>query len=167
MENKVKGSNVLKIFNSAFDEFTFSKKVIKSGRSTSQKGGITRLVLDALARPEQTTYAKVESVKMVLENLWITIRVVGEDVGISVGSCRPELWNDQAWILHHDKAPTHSSILIRYFLTKNNRHHIRRTWSSPVLMVNGQFPVESTFSNFNYHRQLIRINTNCENYSEL
>lgn len=69
MENKVKGSNVLKIFNSAFDEFTFSKKVIKSGRSTSQKGGITRLVLDALARPEQTTYAKVESVKMVLENL--------------------------------------------------------------------------------------------------
>ena len=33
---------------------------------------------------------------------------------------RPELWKNRSWILHHDNAPAHSSLLVRNFLAKNN-----------------------------------------------
>jgi len=33
---------------------------------------------------------------------------------------RPELWNNQSWILHHDNAPVNTSLLVRDFLAKNN-----------------------------------------------
>jgi len=33
---------------------------------------------------------------------------------------RPELWENQTWILHHDNAPAHASLLIRSYMAK---HH--------------------------------------------
>ena len=30
-----------------------------------------------------------------------------------------ELWKNQLWILHHDNAPAHTSMLVREFLAKN------------------------------------------------
>ena len=33
---------------------------------------------------------------------------------------RPELWKNNSWLLHHDNAPAHSSLLVRNFLAKNN-----------------------------------------------
>ena len=33
---------------------------------------------------------------------------------------RPELWKNNSWLLHHDNAPAHSSLLVRNFLVKNN-----------------------------------------------
>jgi hypothetical protein len=33
---------------------------------------------------------------------------------------RPELWRLKNWLLHHNKAPSHTSFLTREFLTKNN-----------------------------------------------
>ena len=33
---------------------------------------------------------------------------------------RPELWKNHSWILHHDNAPAHSSLLVRDFLAKTN-----------------------------------------------
>ena len=33
---------------------------------------------------------------------------------------RPELWENQTWVLHHDNAPAHASLLVRSFLAK---HH--------------------------------------------
>ena len=33
---------------------------------------------------------------------------------------RPELWKNNSWILHHDNAPAHSSLLVRDFLAKTN-----------------------------------------------
>lgn len=33
---------------------------------------------------------------------------------------RPELWKNNSWLLHHDNAPAHSSLLVRDFLAKNN-----------------------------------------------
>ena len=33
---------------------------------------------------------------------------------------RPELWKNNLWLLHHDNAPAHSSLLVRNFLAKNN-----------------------------------------------
>jgi len=32
---------------------------------------------------------------------------------------RPELWENQTWMLHHDNAPTHVSLLIRSYLVKH------------------------------------------------
>ncbi|UYV83400.1 hypothetical protein LAZ67_23000892 [Cordylochernes scorpioides] len=33
---------------------------------------------------------------------------------------RPDLWKNKNWLLHHDNAPAHTSLLVRYFLAKNN-----------------------------------------------
>ncbi|CAI6376783.1 unnamed protein product [Macrosiphum euphorbiae] len=33
---------------------------------------------------------------------------------------RPDLWKNNSWLLHHDNAPAHSSLLVRNFLAKNN-----------------------------------------------
>ncbi|UYV68987.1 hypothetical protein LAZ67_6001900 [Cordylochernes scorpioides] len=32
----------------------------------------------------------------------------------------PDLWKNKNWLLHHDKAPAHTSLLVRDFLAKNN-----------------------------------------------
>ena len=34
---------------------------------------------------------------------------------------RPELWENQTWMLHHDNSPAHASLLIRSYLA-NVRH---------------------------------------------
>ncbi|UYV76008.1 hypothetical protein LAZ67_13002114 [Cordylochernes scorpioides] len=33
---------------------------------------------------------------------------------------RPDLWKNKNWLLHHDNAPAHTSLLARNFLAKNN-----------------------------------------------
>ncbi|UYV67460.1 hypothetical protein LAZ67_5000695 [Cordylochernes scorpioides] len=33
---------------------------------------------------------------------------------------RPDLWKNKNWLLHHDNAPAHTSLLVRDFLAKNN-----------------------------------------------
>ena len=33
---------------------------------------------------------------------------------------RPDLWKNKNWLLHHDNAPAHTSLLLRKFLAKNN-----------------------------------------------
>jgi len=35
-----------------------------------------------------------------------------------VGRKRPQAWTNKTWMLHHDNAPAHASLLIREFLTK-------------------------------------------------
>jgi len=32
---------------------------------------------------------------------------------------RPQLWREQTWLLHHDKAPSHTAVLTHQFLAKN------------------------------------------------
>ncbi|PNF27720.1 hypothetical protein B7P43_G12774 [Cryptotermes secundus] len=67
----------------------------------------------------------VEKVRAVIpENSRLTLREVSGDVGISKSSClirwerrkRPEGWRIKTWMLHHDNAPAHTSLLIREFL---------------------------------------------------
>src|SRR5215469_6301242 len=31
---------------------------------------------------------------------------------------RPELWREETWLLHHDNAPSHTSVLTQQFLAK-------------------------------------------------
>jgi hypothetical protein len=42
----------------------------------------------------------------------------------SVRQKGPELWRNNSWILHHDNAPAHTSMLVRKFLTKNSTNII-------------------------------------------
>jgi len=69
-------------------------------------------------------------------NLRLTVRKVADEVGISIGSChqiftenfkclrdavhrkRPELSENQTWMLHHDNALAHASLLISSYLAK-------------------------------------------------
>jgi hypothetical protein len=46
---------------------------------------------------------------------------------------RPELWREQSWPLHHDNAPSHTSVLTQQFLAKNKMAVIPHTPYSPDL----------------------------------
>ena len=55
---------------------------------------------------------------------------------------RTELWKNQSWILHHDNATAHISILVREFRGKNKTvnhasttHRIHRTWPPLVFFL--------------------------------
>jgi len=43
---------------------------------------------------------------------------------------RKDLWANNSWILHHDNAPSHSAIIIREFLTKNEMNIIQQPSNS-------------------------------------
>ena len=44
-----------------------------------------------------------------------------------------ELWKNNLWLLHHDNAPAHSSLLVRNFLAKNNTVIMPQPPYSPYL----------------------------------
>ncbi|UYV78520.1 hypothetical protein LAZ67_16001878 [Cordylochernes scorpioides] len=87
-------------------------------------------------RPSTSTIdEKINEVeKIILANRRITVREAAEDLNISIGSGvvhhefmpqairqkRPDLWKIKNWLLHHDNAPAHTSLLVRDFLAKNN-----------------------------------------------
>jgi transposase len=46
---------------------------------------------------------------------------------------RPEGWQNKTWILHHDNAPAHMSLLVREFLAKNEMTVVPQPPYSPDL----------------------------------
>lgn len=46
---------------------------------------------------------------------------------------RPDLWKNKNWLLHHDNAPAHASLLVREFLAKNNTTILPQPPYSPDL----------------------------------
>jgi len=46
---------------------------------------------------------------------------------------RPELWENQTWMLHHDNAPAHASLLIRSYLAKHQTSVVPHPSYSPDL----------------------------------
>ncbi|UYV72614.1 hypothetical protein LAZ67_10000060 [Cordylochernes scorpioides] len=46
---------------------------------------------------------------------------------------RPDLWKNKNWLLHHDNAPAHTSLLVRDFLAKNNTLMMPQSPYSPEL----------------------------------
>jgi len=46
---------------------------------------------------------------------------------------RPEAWTNNTWMLHHDNAPAHASLLIREFLTKHETTVVAQPPYSPDL----------------------------------
>jgi len=82
---------------------------------------------ERLGRPSTSkTQENVEKVsKMIRSNRQLTIREISEDLNISYGSIQnilttdlnkklPEKWTN-GFILHHDKAPCHTSLLVWQF----------------------------------------------------
>ena len=49
----------------------------------------------------------------------------------SIRKKRPEMWRDNSWILHHDNAPAHTSMLVRDFLAKNQTNILPQAPYSP------------------------------------
>jgi len=46
---------------------------------------------------------------------------------------RPEMWKNGNWLLHHDNAHAHTSLVVREFLTKNNVSTVPHPAYSPDL----------------------------------
>lgn len=46
---------------------------------------------------------------------------------------RPELWTNQSWVLHHDNAPAHTSLLVSEYLAKNSMAVLPQPPYSPDL----------------------------------
>ena len=46
---------------------------------------------------------------------------------------QPEMWENRDWLLHHDNAPAHTSLVVREFLTKNNMTTVPYPAYSPNL----------------------------------
>jgi len=46
---------------------------------------------------------------------------------------RPEMWMNGDWLLHHDNAPAHISLVVREFLTKTNMTTVSQLAYSPDL----------------------------------
>jgi len=46
---------------------------------------------------------------------------------------RPELWENQTWMLHHDNAPAHASLIIRSYLAKHQTSVVPHPPYSPDL----------------------------------
>jgi len=43
------------------------------------------------------------------------------------------MWKNRDWLLHHDNAPAHISLIVREFLTKNNMTNVPHLAYSPDL----------------------------------
>ena len=46
---------------------------------------------------------------------------------------RPGMWKNGDWLLHHDNAPAHTSLVVSEFLTKNNMTSVPHPAYSPNL----------------------------------
>jgi hypothetical protein len=53
---------------------------------------------------------------------------------------KPELWENQTWMLHHDNAPTHASFLIRSYPAKHQTSVVPHPSYSPDLAPAVIFP---------------------------
>ena len=60
---------------------------------------------------------------------------------------RPDLWKNNSWLLHHDNAPAHTSLLVREFLAKNNTVTMPQPPYSPD-MAPCDFPIFNNKENF-------------------
>ena len=67
---------------------------------------------------------------MVNEQLYHEILALLRD---AVRRKKPEMWESQTWMLHHDNAPTHVSLLISSYLAKYHKSVVPHPTYSPEL----------------------------------
>ncbi|UYV75166.1 hypothetical protein LAZ67_12002717 [Cordylochernes scorpioides] len=62
---------------------------------------------------------------------------------------RPDLWKNKNWLLHHDNAPAHTSLLVRDFLAKNNTLMMPQPPYSPDLAPIVKIPLDPVWISWN------------------
>ena len=65
---------------------------------------------------------------------------------------RPELWKTRTWMLHHDNAPAHASLLIRSYLAKHQTSVVPHPPYSPDLAPAEFFPFPKLKTNLKGRR---------------
>lgn len=115
VKNEIKCYKVCEMLTKAYGESVMSKTRVYEWYKRFQDGREDVADDERPGRPStSTTDENVEKVKaMIMNDRRITIREVADDVG-------PDLWKNNSWLLHHDNAPAHTSLLVREFLAKNN-----------------------------------------------
>jgi len=136
VKNKIKCSDVVKMLTVAFGESTLSERNIYKWYKQFEEGREDRSNVKVLLTvffdydgvvhheflPEGTTVNK-EYYLQVMRRLREAIR-----------RKRPDLWKNNSWLLHHDNAPAHTSLLVRNFLAKNNTIIMPQPPYSPDLL---------------------------------
>jgi transposase len=75
---------------------------------------------------------------------------------------RPEAWTNKTWMLHHDNAPPHTSLLIREFLAKQETIVVPQPPYSPALAPADFFlfpKLKSTLKGRRFHTVEIKENS--------
>ena len=79
--------------------------------------------------------------EMVNKQLYLEVLVC---LRVAVLRKRPELWENQTWMLHHDSAPSHASLLIRSYLVKHQTSVVPHPPYSPDFSPSRIFSVSQT-----------------------
>ncbi|KYN09459.1 PREDICTED: uncharacterized protein LOC108769730 [Trachymyrmex cornetzi] len=126
VKNKIKCADAFRMLTVAYGEATLDRSNVYRWYKMFSEGREDVNDEERAGRPStSTTDENIDEVKkIVLANRRITVREVAEDLNISIGSCHSiftnDLWKNKNWLLHHDNAPAHTSLLVREFLAKNN-----------------------------------------------
>ncbi|KYN36550.1 hypothetical protein ALC56_09095, partial [Trachymyrmex septentrionalis] len=110
MKNKIKCADAFRMLTVAYGEATLDRSNVYRWYKMFSEGREDVNDEERAGRPStSTTDENIDEVKKIVLANRNAIR-----------QKRPDLWKNKNWLLHHDNAPAHTSLLVREFLTKNN-----------------------------------------------
>ncbi|KAG5306679.1 SETMR methyltransferase, partial [Acromyrmex insinuator] len=127
VKNKIKCADAFRMLTVAYGEATLDRSNVYLWYKMFSEGREDVNDEERAGRPStSTTDENIDEVKkIVLANRRITVREeyylqVMRNLREAIRQKRPDLWKNKNWLLHHDNAPAHTSLLVREFLAKNN-----------------------------------------------
>ncbi|KAG5338923.1 MOS1T transposase, partial [Acromyrmex heyeri] len=125
VKNKIKCADAFRMLTVAYDEATLDRSNVYRWYKMFSEGREDVNDEERAGRPStSTTDENIDEVKkIVLANRRITKEYylqVMRNLREAIRQKRPDLWKNKNWLLHHDNAPAHTSLLVREFLAKNN-----------------------------------------------
>ncbi|KYN41745.1 hypothetical protein ALC56_03888 [Trachymyrmex septentrionalis] len=110
VKNKIKCADAFRMLTVAYGEATLDRSNVYRWYKMFSEGREDVNDEERAGRPStSTTDENIDEVKKIVLANRNAIR-----------QKRPDLWKNKNWLLHHDNAPAHTSLLVREFLTKNN-----------------------------------------------
>ncbi|KYN38529.1 hypothetical protein ALC56_07106 [Trachymyrmex septentrionalis] len=110
VKNKIKCADTFRMLTVAYGEATLDRSNVYRWYKMFSEGREDVNDEERAGRPStSTTDENIDEVKKIVLANRNAIR-----------QKRPDLWKNKNWLLHHDNAPAHTSLLVREFLTKNN-----------------------------------------------
>ncbi|KYN35367.1 hypothetical protein ALC56_10292, partial [Trachymyrmex septentrionalis] len=123
VKNKIKCANAFQMLTVAYGEATLDRSNVYRWYKMFSEGREDVNDEERAGRPStSTTDENIDEVKKIVLANRNAIR-----------QKRPDLWKNKNWLLHHDNAPAHTSLLVREFLTKNNTLMMPQPSYSPDL----------------------------------